>query len=97
MSRRGRLGEPLDPGGDAEQDLVVRLAEGDLDAGVAEEVDEVAPLGRLGRDRERPGDAPLHPGHVGRHQPQDVPAGHRRMVVLVGDGQADVVDHAQRR
>ena len=37
----GRLGEALDPGGDAEEDLVVRVAEGDLDAGVAEEVDEL--------------------------------------------------------
>ncbi len=32
MSSAGRLGEPLDPGGDAEQDLVVLGAEGDLTA-----------------------------------------------------------------
>ena len=38
----GGLGDALDPGGHAEEDLVVLGAEGDLDAGVAEEVDERA-------------------------------------------------------
>ena len=47
---RRRLGQPLDPGRDAEQDLVVLGAEGDLDRGVAEEVGEGPLLGRLRPD-----------------------------------------------
>ena len=71
-------------------------AERHLDRGVAEKVGEGPLLGRLRPDGQRRGDPPLHPGQVGRQQPQQMPPGHRRPVVLVGDGHADVVEHQRR-
>ena len=89
----GGLGDAFHAGGDAEEDLVVLGAEGDLDGGIAKEINEGPPLGGLGADGEEAGDAALHAGEVRRHQPEDVPAGDRGAVVVVGDGQADVVEH----
>ena len=88
------VGDALDPRGDAEEDLVVLGAEGDLDGGVAEEVDQRPALGRPGLDGEQAGDPALDAGEIGRQQAQDVPPGDGGAVVVVGDGAADVVDHA---
>ena len=54
MSSDGGWRQPLDPRRDAEQDLVMLGAEGDLDRGVAEKVGEGALLGRHRPDGRAP-------------------------------------------
>lgn len=66
--------DPFDPGADPELDIRMGRAMGNLDRGVAEEVDAVRPFRDVRLDVQIAGDQMLLAGQVGRHHAQQVPA-----------------------